>query len=609
MSLYNRQRATGLAFWSIPLALFCAQCAQPLSPTPIATPRITDTLPTHASPTAAPLRVGQASKERALSSALAGTYPWLTDLQDPNHLVRISPDTPLLWGVGWCATSPETLTRNLGSLSFRLQVGGQVLDPDTYAIHDFAGTTPFLPSYCRTHFVLLHSWPQGSIPVQSSVVISTPVNDGVSDYPPSTIAYDHTVLVSSVPTDSSPNATAPYAVRPPFPTIRGFMVYPPAPLDTTTSISGALVVSKATGTSSLSGGAGPPSEAPGTYALALPALSLKSIPANFFSLTESPSLLVSPDRSRAAGLIWESDAPARLGLLNSAGQLSMPGTWPPTDPYFTDIIGWRNDEGLFWSTTSDIPGTVHIFDLASGEDTPLAPAFPRETDEGAISSSSRTHVPFVFYNPDLTAVVVPRSIDPEYGPATGSLELLDVSDSTLLWSQLTWAWASSPEWSPEGDDFAITYFPRYQGTELDWDEGCQELHRVSTEGTDTMLASCVWGPPSWSPDGNLIAVWWTLGDQPTPEAHCTEGYVDAALGVIDPATGDTDVYAVCLVEGIIPQSQRIVWSPDQRYLAFNAWSNDGATNHIIAVDIDTKSSLFLLRDAFIMAWLTDRAPD
>ena len=158
----------------------------------------------------------------------------------------------------------------------------------------------------------------------------------------------------------------------------------------------------------------------------------------------------------------------------------------------------------------------------------------------------------------------------------GGRELINPSE--IEWTPLQETYyLTSPAWSPDGTQIAWMALLQFDQETAYWSVGIADLnsqvgrflHLYQPKGTDVPPPA-----PSWSPDGNWIAILdgqWQYGEGSGRPLN-----VPVPLYVISTVeTGEE--YA--LYDDTIsrrPQQWHVAWSPDGRWLAFSPHSNDYA---------------------------------
>ena len=119
----------------------------------------------------------------------------LNRIMTADRTISLSESEPLLWGSGWCAASHEILEQNDEAIKTQLIVEGIQIDSDYYASRDYGSNDPADPTYCRSHYILIDSWPQGPTCLEVRLAIPEPLSDGWDQYEPSVIAVPYCVHV------------------------------------------------------------------------------------------------------------------------------------------------------------------------------------------------------------------------------------------------------------------------------------------------------------------------------------------------------------------------------------------------------------------------------
>lgn len=591
------------------IILLVLLCLPGCAPKPTATAAFQNPTPRLPSPLPSPEPSNpgspiQAPAEDATSAALSGGVRWLNDLADERRGLVLSSDTPLLWGVGWCAATREDLERNLSSIRVELIVNGAMLHPSTYAQRTYGSDDSFNPSYCRGFFVLLHSWPSGDTLLRSNIVISESLSDGRSQFAPQTITAEYSL--SSVPraAEAFLATPGPTPVQSVIPRVRQTIVPFHAQPEPFPGLGGMMAITRAFPTENQGG---PPLESGDHLLLMLPSLEERPLPGDQPLLPAYSVLNTSPDRDTLAYLSWGDQDHSALMLVTPDGSLLPTPGWP-LSLQWEELAGWLDLDRILWVQAGDEPGTARTFSISSGASEVIPPSFPFETEEGPLSTIDfPQNLPHPSYDPTLTRVALTRSNKAAPGPPTGSVELWDAEGASQVWSTDTWSWqGSKPTWSPNGKEFIVSLIPRHVGSDPFEERPCSELHLVTTDGRDTTLASCIWGLPSWSPDGRLVAAWWVAGDDPC-FASTGSRYSGTRLSLIHRDTGDISIFALCPADnGMIPPNQYPIWSPDGRYIALNQWTDGGYSNSVVVLDTAEANAQVLLPDAFVKSWIGKR---
>jgi C-terminal processing protease CtpA/Prc len=107
------------------------------------------------------------------------------------YTVELSRSRNIIWGWGWCASSPETLAKNYANISLKFTLNGQEIALDKFG--KFEGE--FSGLVCQSYYSVLSDWKGGEHNIQTAVTFTAPINDGQTTYPAGTQIYDYTVYV------------------------------------------------------------------------------------------------------------------------------------------------------------------------------------------------------------------------------------------------------------------------------------------------------------------------------------------------------------------------------------------------------------------------------
>ena len=119
----------------------------------------------------------------------------LNRIMTPDQTLSLPESEPLLWGSGWCAKSLEILEQNDSAMDTHLLVDTIQIDPDYNASRDYGSDDPTNPTFCRSHYVLIDSWPDGLTCLEVRLTILEPLSDGWDEYDPGTFTIPYCVHV------------------------------------------------------------------------------------------------------------------------------------------------------------------------------------------------------------------------------------------------------------------------------------------------------------------------------------------------------------------------------------------------------------------------------
>jgi hypothetical protein len=121
----------------------------------------------------------------------------LNRLTTPDQTLNLSESEPLLLGSGWCASSQEILEENDTVMETSLLVNSALIDSANYAARDYGSDEPNNPTFCRSHYILVSSWPDGRTCIEVRLDITEPLSDGWDEYAQGAIAIPYCVNVGS----------------------------------------------------------------------------------------------------------------------------------------------------------------------------------------------------------------------------------------------------------------------------------------------------------------------------------------------------------------------------------------------------------------------------
>jgi WD40 repeat protein len=324
----------------------------------------------------------------------------------------------------------------------------------------------------------------------------------------------------------------------------------------------------------------------------LPQFDSMALPGNSPQLDPFRIYATSPDRSKIAYPDYSLDMNIDIRVIRGdnleSSMLLLPseGGW--------SIIDWLDNQRLALVVDTHQDGTVFVYDTSQNEITELEPFFPTITEKGMLDLYGMMYVPYVYYDPSLTRLVIVRNLS--ISPPQMNYELWDTSTKTLLWEASGSLGSSAkPVWSPDGQMFAIKLDP-YIPTSGDV---CGSLHLIGRDGEQQQFDDCVGFSSSWSPDGRYLATWLVgRGDL------CPAPYQTTELLVLEIETGVRDVYTLCSSgKGGIFVSQFPIWSPDGQFVAFNKYDVNSLPVGGIILDLAHAKAYDLAGIVEINGWI------
>jgi hypothetical protein len=116
----------------------------------------------------------------------------------PGQTLNLTESEPLLLGGGWCASTREILDQNDLMMETKLFVEDVQIDPILYASRDYGSDDPDNPTFCRSYYVLLESWPEGKTCIEVDIEILEPLSDGWDDYDRGIVAVPYCVFLATL---------------------------------------------------------------------------------------------------------------------------------------------------------------------------------------------------------------------------------------------------------------------------------------------------------------------------------------------------------------------------------------------------------------------------
>ena len=126
--------------------------------------------------------VGVSPAEDARKAFESSSAPSINRLISPGQTLDLNESEPLLLGSGWCASTRDILEQNDLMMETKLFVEDVKIDPRLYASRDYGSDDPTNPTFCRSYYVLLESWPEGNSYVEVQTEILEPLSDGWDEY-------------------------------------------------------------------------------------------------------------------------------------------------------------------------------------------------------------------------------------------------------------------------------------------------------------------------------------------------------------------------------------------------------------------------------------------
>ena len=89
------------------------------------------------------------------------------------------------------------MEQNYKAMETHLLVDSIQIDRAYYATRDYGSDDPTNPAFCRSHYVLIDSWPDGPTCLEVRLAILEPLSDGWDDYDPGIISIPYCVQIGT----------------------------------------------------------------------------------------------------------------------------------------------------------------------------------------------------------------------------------------------------------------------------------------------------------------------------------------------------------------------------------------------------------------------------
>lgn len=308
---------------------------------------------------------------------------------------------------------------------------------------------------------------------------------------------------------------------------------------------------------------------------------------NSTRLTFAPDVFfISPDRRQALYLDW----PNKIELLNaelaSVAEIPWRADWGR-------IIGWVNNQQVLIIKNSDLgktynPTSVIVLDLDSKDGKEIQLGVPD------LNHSNYVNWNFVnvIFSPDLSQVLYPTSsVTSGY---INTIALWDFKQQTVLATLATiLSETPKPSWSPDASQILVAGITgdvnNPYGKELflinKRGEVQQLTHFFDIFGAYTRIEKFV-----WSPEGNKVAFWLTIGDYQTP-----------LLFILDVNSLVLTNYCISGLPYLA--TSQLFWSPSDKYLAFDFQFSKEDLPEVFILDVTTGTLNQASEKSDVVGWM------
>lgn len=169
-------------------------------------------------------------------------------------------------------------------------------------------------------------------------------------------------------------------------------------------------------------------------------------------------------------------------------------------------------------------------------------------------------------------------------PTFDGMNLIRTSDKTMVAKIPLSPHLYLPQWSPTGESFIFSA-----------PMGGNDLQRLHTDGHVELLTNFGEQYPNsyfesyqWSPDGRLIASWFVNDLQISGKSR--------HLAITNILSGRTTITCTIFQNQELPVNNRIVWSPDSKYLAIGTSTSENSPSSVYVLDVHNLS-YFVLKNS------------
>ena len=107
------------------------------------------------------------------------------------YTIAFNKSKDLLCAWGWCASDASTLEQNLQNIELAFSLAGQEVPLEQFLKLDYESGG----MSCVAYITVLSDWQGGENHLSTTVTFTSPINDGVADYPAGKQVFEYTVYV------------------------------------------------------------------------------------------------------------------------------------------------------------------------------------------------------------------------------------------------------------------------------------------------------------------------------------------------------------------------------------------------------------------------------
>ncbi len=318
-----------------------------------------------------------------------------------------------------------------------------------------------------------------------------------------------------------------------------------------------------------------------------------------------------PEKEASAGLYGEAVSPDRKWLIYWEGvqtsgvshhiitDVSGQSSWEvPWENTWLAVYGWQDDEHIWIEKRYDRDDAPfeHVRVL-------LDVVTQKQQEFPIIQYPNIYYMEggFLLYDPTVTLVTYTKNTGTERGLALWDIQ----SEQEVAFLTKAQSFFYEPAWSPDGQSLAVG-FTLSAGTPIPGKPIYgNDIYRVDREGRATRLtylsdtySKSEIGRVVWSPDNRYLAFELNVEPITYPE-YANIDSRSPRLAVLDTHTQQVTNYCIPLGAN----GSKLIWSPDSRQLVVQNQNVSNAKVYVLWIDIETGVAAKITEDMFPMGWM------